>query len=122
MPVWVIKIVDVAAGGPAAFQPDLAGAKPGQPLGIRGDENSVTWRNNTDIDHWPWPTNGQGGAMLDEQDAKNRGVYLTENILPGDVSAPRYTVNLLAGSTIFYCCRHHAHEQGSIVRLNSAVA
>lgn len=131
---WSILIVPVGANraGPAAFRPDLHGAKQGQPLGVLRRDN-IIWDNTTDADHRPWPTDGQNGPMFSEADARTKGVYLSDNVAAGDVSQPTYNVDPLnpppvpppgfsptppGKKTIFYCCRNHPNEpteRGSIV-------
>ena len=45
---WSIKIIDLG-NGTVTFQPDLPGAKPGQPLGANTGD-LVTWNNTTKQD------------------------------------------------------------------------
>ena len=55
---WSVKIVPAAnptPTAPAAFQPDLMGSKPGDPLKVL-DDDLVTWNNTTAQEHWPWQT------------------------------------------------------------------
>ena len=93
-----IKIVQ-QANESVAFQPDLPGAQPGQPLGALGGD-LITWNNTTNNAHQPEGTNPTS--------------YLTEQIPAGQVSDPIYKAP--AGpTTITYACKLHPQEQGSIV-------
>jgi hypothetical protein len=112
-----IKIVQL--NGTVEFQPDDPPGDPGQPLGVDRGE-SVTWNNETDRSHWPWPIDAQGN-LLSAADAKAFGFHLSRNIPKGGVSSPEYNSNpqfsppLLPPPTITYVCRHHRKERGSIV-------
>lgn len=113
------SVLIVPVGASAAFKPDLAGAQPGQPLGVLLGDN-VTWNNTTDFEHQPWPTNGAGGALLPEAQARADGVYLSDPVAPGSPSAPTFNVKPTNTSqtTIFYGCAKHptdATERSSIV-------
>jgi hypothetical protein len=95
---WSIKIVKLA-NGTVAFQPDLPGAQPGQPLGVLIND-LITWNNTTNDPHQPEQTNPTG--------------FLTNQIPAGQVSDPIYKAPGTAG-TITYACKLHSQEQGSIV-------
>jgi hypothetical protein len=114
----VVKIVPAQIVNPqipAAFLPSLKDAEPNQPLGVLSGD-SIIWRNNTTLAHWPWPTDAQGN-MLTEQQAKDAEVLLSSvDVPPGDVSDPIFLVNPKNNqTTIHYCCRHHPQERSSIV-------
>jgi hypothetical protein len=120
-----IKIVQLQ-NGTVAFQPDIPGAKPGQPLGVDLGEH-VTWNNETNQAHWPWPTDTQGN-LLSEADAIARRFYLADDVPAGRVSKPIYNVDPqfsppappdVPPPTITYVCKHHQQEQGSIVVRNA---
>src|SRR5687767_1995452 len=58
MPDWSIKIIpnpSAIAGKPALLQPDLVGAKPGDPLQAQ-EADLVSWNNETGQSYQPWPT------------------------------------------------------------------
>ena len=79
-----------------------------------------TWNNTTDLEHQPWPTNGAGGALLPEAQARAAGVYLSDPVAPGSPSAPTFNVKPTdtTQTTIFYgCAKHRADptERSSIV-------
>jgi hypothetical protein len=118
MPDWSIKIIPnpkPTPGAPAAFVPDLIGAKPGDPLNAQSDD-LVSWNNTTNDEHWPWPVtfavplNEDPNALQGTQ----IGLFLC-NKIPGDSSSkPLFSVPELAG-TITYCCRNHPEERGTII-------
>ena len=121
-----IKIIQIE-DGTAAFKPDFPGSKPDEPLVVDRGEN-VTWNNETDNAHWPWPTDAQGN-LLSEADAIKFVFYLTDDVPAGRASNPIYDVNPqfspprqpppnVPPPTITYVCRHHQHERGSIVLRN----
>jgi hypothetical protein len=111
---WSVKIVPNAGGTGAAFQPNLPNAKPGDTLNAQiGDV--VTWRNDTTEVHQPWPTQGNvpGGPPFTGPLPQNQ--TLSAPIPPNTSSTPQYIVNPGTGvTTIYYCCRNHPSEQGSI--------
>jgi hypothetical protein len=117
MPDWSIKIVPATpapAGAAAAFVPDLKGAKPGQPLVAQVDD-LVTWNNTTNDAHWPWPTDQNFTPLPDAQVSIANGNYLSNQIPAGGSSRPSYdAVMPKTGSTIFYCCKLHPQERGTI--------
>lgn len=88
---WSIKIV-VLPNGTTAFQPDVPGAQPGQPLGVNSGD-LVTWNNTTNVAHLPVMT----GPLCDP-------------IPAGNVSDP-----IFQAKTITYVCQYHNNEKGSIV-------
>ena len=115
MPDWSIKIVPSRRrGGPAAFVPDLKGAKPGQALVAQVDD-LVTWNNTTNDAHWPWPADASYAKLPDDKVSQQAGNYLSNQIQPGLSSRPSYDVVMpAAGTTIYYCCKLHPEEHGMI--------
>jgi hypothetical protein len=131
-----IKIVEV--GGVAKFRPARLAVN-------RGEQ--ITWDNQTNGDHWPWPVDTQGN-LLSQADAVRCQMFLSNRIPGGQVSTPVYTVDPLfspqpkrdaepAQGTvpalperpatpppdvplpkIKYVCRLHPGKRGSIVVLN----
>jgi hypothetical protein len=120
-----IKIV--RHNGKFAFEPD--GRQPGDPLKVDRGE-SVTWNNDTNESHWPWPIDAQGN-LLSEDEALKRKLYLCDRIPAHQVSVPIYDVNPdfspqpppvpppphsnVPPPTINYVCRLHLQERGCIV-------
>lgn len=96
MPDFSIKIVPV--GHNWGFQPDLPGAKPGDPL-IVPPQSLVTWANETQASH---------------QMEMDNGSFATNRIYPGFSSDVAYVTPNTAG-TITYHCSLHPKEKGSIV-------
>jgi hypothetical protein len=118
---WSIKIVPAgAAGKSAAFQPDLPGSQPGDPLQA-GDADLISWNNRTGNNHWPWaidPTTGQPFTSVEA--AQDAGLYLCDEVDKWQSSTPAYpTAAPSSGSTtIDYICRLHqndANEKGQII-------
>ena len=122
MPDWSIKIVQTGSG--AAFVPDLAGAKPGDPLQAQQDD-LVTWNNITNDSHQPWPSDANYNPLPDSQVLpRGSANYLSDVIPPQSSSRPSYDVAQPAGPpppptwTVYYCCKLHpgvASERGTIV-------
>ena len=124
---WSIKIVPAASGSGAAFQPDLQGYNPGDPLPAQQDD-LVTWNNTTSQSHQPWQTD-QDYAPLPDAWVEQQFPYLyMSNVIPaGQPSTPAYDVaqpppaNVNAGPpntwTIYYFCKLHPDvetERGTI--------
>jgi len=102
---WGIKIVKLP-NGTVAFQPDVPGAKPGQPLGVN-EGDIVRWNNRTDQAHWPVAIAPPG--------------FLTKDIPAGQVSDPFFQIPSGAMS-ITYRCLHHPQEHGAIVVVSQIVS
>lgn len=114
MPDWSIKIVAAphpTYETPAAFQPDLQGAKPGDPLQAMVAD-LVSWNNTTHEAHWPWPTDSSFNPLSDSQVPRGSPNYLSDEIAPGQSSRPTYSPR--TGGTIYYCCKLHQGEHGAI--------
>jgi plastocyanin len=99
---WSIKIVKLA-NQTVAFQPDVPGAQPNQPLGVNVGDN-ITWNNRTNEAHWPV--------------AIAPGGFLTNNIPAGEVSDPIFNVQ----TTVTYRCLHHPQEHGMIVVVTDLIS
>jgi hypothetical protein len=126
MPDWSIKIVPAATGDGAAFQPDLQGYEPGDPL-IAQQDDLVTWSNTTNDTHQPWPTDPNYNP-LSEADVLPRGSanYLSDPIPPDESSRPSYDVAQPTPPppakppnnwTVYYFCKLHPDietERGTI--------
>jgi hypothetical protein len=119
---WSITIVSLDSGG-AAFQPDLMGAKPGDPLKA-GNADLISWNNRTSNEHQPWAADAQY-QPLPENDIVmgSPGNYLSDPIPAWQPSSPAYLTSVLDASgkalpdptIIYYVCKFHPDEQGQIV-------
>jgi len=124
MPDWSIKIVPSPTGGGAAFQPDLHGARPGDPLRTMQDD-LVTWNNTTGQTHQPWPATPEWSPFPKDQVQRGTPNYLSDPIPAGQSSRPSYDVAQPTDTTpppttwtVYYVCALHpsvASERGTIV-------
>ena len=117
---WSIKIVPATSGGGAAFEPDLQGYNPGDPLPAQQDD-LVCWNNTTDQTHQPWKTDENYVPIPDSQAPRGSKEYLSDPIPPGQSSRPSYDVAAPAGKpdswTVYYFCKLHqdvTSERGTI--------
>lgn len=119
---WSIKIVPASSGGGAAFQPDLQGYKPGDPLPAQQDD-LVTWNNTTKETHQPWQTDSQYQPLSDAWVKQYPYLYLADAIPGGQSSTPSYDVAIPGGVappntwTVYYYCKTHPtriSERGTI--------
>lgn len=112
MPDWSVMIVP-ASGKPgvnAAFQPDIKGAKPGQPLRVVQYDN-VSWNNTTDKPRWPWLLSDANAAPADPPP---NGVYLTPAQIEPRTPSPIFTVTADTGTTLYYCDKLNPAVRGQI--------
>jgi hypothetical protein len=109
MPDWSIKIVHEA--GATTFEPAQQNA---------WQDDLVTWNNTTDVTHQPWPTDQVYNPLPDSEVTRGSANYLSDPIPPHQSSRPSYNVQ---GSdlspppsswTIYYCCKLHPNERGTI--------
>ena len=122
MPDWSIKIVPSSSGTGAAFQPDLKGKSPGDPLECMVDD-LVTWNNTTKDEHQPWPADPSYNALPNDQVLPRGGPnYLSDIVPAGGSSRPSYDVAQPASQpqtwTVYYICALHPYvesERGTIV-------
>jgi len=123
MPDWSIKIVPANSGSGAAFQPDLNGYEPGDPL-IAQQDDLVSWNNTTGDTHQPWPTDSNYNPLSDADVLPRGGPnYLSDPIPGGQSSRPSYDV-AQPGTTpapsswiVYYYCKLHPTietERGTI--------
>ena len=125
---WSIKIVPAASGTGAAFQPDLQGYGPGEPLPAQQDD-LVTWNNTTKQSHQPWQTDSQYEPLPDAWVEQQFPYLYMSNVIPaGEPSTPAYDVAqppraivtdpaLPSSWTIYYFCKLHPDvesERGTI--------
>lgn len=122
MPDWSIKIVPATSGSGAAFQPDVPGAKPGDPLTAEQDD-LVTWNNTTKQAHQPWQTDANYQPLSTSWVTQHPDLYMSDSIPAGRSSAPAYDVSQPGGLpppttwTIYYFCKTHptaTSERGTI--------
>ena len=128
---WSITIVSLDSGG-AAFQPDLMGAKPGDPLKA-GNADLISWNNRTSNEHQPWAADAQYQPLPESQIVKGTvdangnpvfGNYLSDPIPAWQPSKPAYQTTVTTDAngnpindptTIYYVCKIHPDEQGQII-------
>ena len=124
MPDWSIKIVPSPIGTGAAFQPDLQGAAPGDPLRTMQDD-LVTWNNTTGQTHQPWPAGPDFSPFTPDQVQRGTPNYLSDPIPAGQSSRPSYDVAQPTDTppppatwTVYYVCAVHPNvesERGTII-------
>ena len=124
MPDWSIKIVPSSSGTGAAFQPDLKGKNPGDPLECMVDD-LVTWNNTTHDQHQPWPADSSYNALPNDQVLPRGGPnYLSDIVPAGGSSRPSYDVAQPSTQpppqtwTVYYICALHPYvesERGTII-------
>ena len=120
---WSIKIIPAASGRGAAFQPDLQGYGPGDPLPAQEDD-LVTWNNTTEDEHQPWPTDSNYSPLSEAVVLPRGGPnYLSDPIPAGNSSTPAYDVAQPNTTpppdswTVYYYCKLHpmiTSERGTI--------
>jgi hypothetical protein len=112
---WSIQIVPAETGGDAAFVPDIAGAKPGDPL-LAGSSDLISWNNRTADEHQPWPAD-HTYAPLSDGLVKAQPQNLLSNAIPAwTPSTPAFTTPIQASTlTINYICKIHPQERGQII-------
>jgi hypothetical protein len=89
MPDWSIKIVPASTGGGAAFQPDLKGAKPGDPLQAQQDD-LVSWNNTTHETHQPWQTDSNYQPLPVAWVYAHPDLYMSDPVPAQMPSSPAY--------------------------------
>ena len=97
-----------APGAPAKFVPQ--GGKAGDPLTNVKPDDTVSWGNETDEAHQPWPTDDQHNPL------RVPPAPLLSNPIPAQQpSSPNWVV--VGTGTIFYRCKLHLdrEEFGTIV-------
>jgi plastocyanin len=114
---WPITIIPSSSGGAAQYQPDVPGAKPGDPLRAE-NADLVHWNNRTPQPHQPWaidPSTGQPFPTAEAAKAKN--LYLSDEIAPWQPSSPAFPTSAppVGFTTIDYICNLHDGEKGSII-------
>jgi hypothetical protein len=119
MPDWSIKIVPASSGGGAAFQPNIQGYQPGQPL-IAQQDDLVSWNNTTKQTHQPWQTDATY-TPISPDPPRGSVNYLSDPIPPKQSSRPSYDLAPPKGDppswTVYYYCKLHPtveSERGTI--------
>lgn len=115
MPDFLILVVSTGSGS-AAFDPVRDGAGPGAALeAMPGD--LVRWRNLTDQEHQPWPTDDKFIPLKEKDVSVAKKNYLSDPIPPNKISPAAYSVSWPGSSNrkIFYCCKLHPEEHGVII-------
>lgn len=121
---WSIKIVSTKNG--VGFQPDLQGAKVGDPLQAQQND-LVTWNNTTNNAHQPWQTDSNYQPLSDAWVNAHPDLYLSDSIPGGEPSSPSYNVAQPTSFqtqpqppntwTVYYFCKLHPtakSERGTI--------
>ena len=120
MPIWSIKIIPSNSGladEPVAFQPDLPGANPGDPLKVFNND-LVSWNNTTDIVIQPWPTDQNYHPLSDQQVGPSGSAnYLADPVQAHVSSRPTWsaTSSPVTNNTIYYCAKEYPKVHGTIV-------
>jgi hypothetical protein len=111
---WSIKIVKAGSGSTAAFVPSLEGAELGEPLQAQSSD-LISWNNRTANTHQPWPTDENYKPLAASDVSQANQNYLSDPVAPWEPSSPAYIVPAVtAATTIYYCCKLHPQERGSI--------
>ena len=101
MPDWLIKIVSVT---PTNMDDPTAAFLPTTQQCLSGD--NITWKNQTDDEHQPWPLGPDGKPA-----ATGWGV---NPVAPGTSSNPTYSVATSPKGIVKYCCKKHTSEVGEL--------
>jgi hypothetical protein len=122
MPDWSIKIVPTGSGTGAAFQPDVPGSNPGDPLSAQQGD-LVSWNNTTDQAHQAWQTDANYQPLSDAWVSEHPELGMGDSIPSGRSSSPAYDVSWPSALappqtwTIYYFCKLHPtveSERGTI--------
>jgi hypothetical protein len=109
---WSITIVP--SEDCAAFTPQ--NGKPGEP---QAAENSdlISWNNRTGQKHQPWQSTSDYQPLSQQQAGPGTPGYLSDPIEPWESSTPAYlcTAPDQGSTTIYYICKVHPKEHGTIV-------
>jgi hypothetical protein len=98
---------------PAQFVPQ--GGIAGTPLLANAGDN-VSWGNDTKATHQPWPTKQNGDLLTAAEISSDPSLFLSDEIPRDEASSPwRVAASSFTGKVIFYCCKRHKGEVGSIV-------
>jgi len=115
MPDWTVKIVQASAGG-AKFSPSAQQTQ---------QDDLVSWNNQTNETHQPWPTDANYNPL---DVSRSSPQYLSDPIPPKRSSRPSYDVaqpsptppskTPPANWTVYYYCATHPErtsERGQIL-------
>lgn len=106
-----IKIVGTI---PAQFVPQGGGPS----TALQAKENdTVSWGNTTRAMHQPWPTKQNGELLTDAEVTGTNASNFLSDAIPKQQSSSGWVVkkSTITGNTIFYCCKRHKGEFGTIV-------
>ena len=105
---WSIRIAP--DGDTFAFDPSQQNAE---------NSDMISWNNRTDETHQPWPADSNWEPVPEDQVTKGSAgcSYLSDPIEPWTSSSPAYVcaAPLTGSTTIYYVCRYHPQEHGTIV-------
>jgi hypothetical protein len=99
---------------PAVFVPQ--GGNPGTPMLARAGDN-ISWGNDTQAKHQPWPTRENGDLLTTAEVTGANNTNFLSDVIPKKTPSSDWAVtpSTVTGKVIFYCCRLHEGEFGSIV-------
>ena len=109
MPDFSIKIVPVDPSnpaGPARFKPQ--DGQPGQPQEVWVDSN-VTWNNDTDAVHQPWPTDTNYKPY--DKVERTDPAYMSDEIPARQGSRPTFNVGTKITLLHYYCRKSSARTE-----------
>lgn len=91
-----------------AFDPDPQQAE---------NTDLISWNNRTGETHQPWPTTPDWTPWPDSVMKKGVAGYLSDPIEPWSSSTPAYVCGAppTGETTIYYICKNHPEERGTIV-------
>lgn len=105
---WSITIVP--QGGSFVFQPQEQNAE---------NSDLISWNNRTNEEHQPWPASEDWTPLPESEITKGKAgcTYLSDPIEPWESSTPAYlcAAPLTGSKPIYYVCRIHPEEHGTIV-------
>ena len=105
---WSISIVP--QGDTFVFQPQQQNAE---------NSDMISWNNRTNETHQPWPADANWEPLPEDQVTKGKAgcTYLSDPIDAWESSSPAYVcaAPLKGSTTIYYVCRFHQNEHGTIV-------
>lgn len=115
MATWMVNIVaGQNPGDPATFVPQLQQPGPGGALQVSSGD-LVNWFNATGDTHQPWPTDSSFNPLPDASVPRQSTFYLSDPIAANKSSRPSWNAVKPAGGTVFYCCKLHPNEHGTII-------
>ncbi|HSY48537.1 MAG TPA: hypothetical protein VLC46_06990 [Thermoanaerobaculia bacterium] len=98
---WTITIVSGTSG--TSFVPDVFGSTGSELQAQNGDV--ISWNNQTNQQHQPYQANSS---------YQPTGPQLCDVVQSFASSTPGYVPNTTVGATIYYVCKIHNNERGTI--------